>query len=152
MTRLEASSLTPVFVVACIWSGAVDGTHGAESVAKSRVTRYDLATPNELLLEHLLAPRLLKDVQAWSNQLLGGLPSQVGDWVTPYLDTIRIASTITQAFPVEGQPALRPVDALVEDCARTLERFTPESHTIHTSPKRGEAIFGPDPSLAAPSG
>jgi Zn-dependent protease with chaperone function len=120
MSRIKSSAVTKVLIVASVWSGAIAETCGENSAPRSRVTRYDLVTPNELLLEHLVAPKLVGDVQAWSNKLLGGLPGQVGDWVTPYVDTIRIASTITQAFPIEGQTALQSVDALVGECARTL--------------------------------
>ncbi len=84
------------------------------------VTRYDIATRLDLLLAHLVAPATAGDVEEWSKTLLGGLPGQVGDWVTQYFDARTMASVITEAFPVEGQPALGPVDTLVADCARTL--------------------------------
>ena len=84
------------------------------------VTRYDIATQKDLLLSHLVAPSMVGDVEQWSKQLLNGLPGQVGDWVTQFIDATKMANIITQAFPVEGQPALKPVDDLVAECARTL--------------------------------
>jgi hypothetical protein len=90
------------------------------------ITRYDIATPEDLLLAHLVAPSMVGDIQQWWNQLLGGLPDQVGDWVKQFIDATAMANTITQAFPVEGQPALRPVDEVVADCARTLSVDKPD--------------------------
>ena len=63
---------------------------------------------------------MVGDIEQWSKQLLSGLPGQVGDWVTQFIDATKMANIITQAFPVEGQPALKPVDDLVAECARTL--------------------------------
>lgn len=85
-----------------------------------RVTRYDIATRDDLLLSHLIAPTMVGDIEQWSKRLLDGLPGQVGDWVSQFIDAAKMASVITEAFPVEGQPALEPVDDLVADCARTL--------------------------------
>ena len=45
------------------------------------VTPYELATPGDLLLAHLVAPAAAGDVPDWSRALLGGLPGQVGAWV-----------------------------------------------------------------------
>ena len=84
------------------------------------VTPYDLATPGDCLLAHLVAPAASGDVPDWAKTLLGGLPGQVGDWVGQYLDAKAMAGVITEAFPVEGQPPLRPVEDLVADCARAL--------------------------------
>jgi hypothetical protein len=65
-----------------------------------RVTRYDIATQNDLLLSHLVAPAMMGDVEQWSKQLLNGLPGQVGDWVTQFIDATKMASVITEAFPI----------------------------------------------------
>lgn len=92
------------------------------------VTPYDLATPGDLLLAHLVAPAAAGDVPDWSKTLLGGHPGQVGAWVEQYLDATALAGVITEAFPVEGQPALRPLAALVADCARTLGVEGPAVH------------------------
>ncbi len=85
-----------------------------------RVTKYDIATRDDQLLSHLVAPSMIGDIDQWSKLLLSGLPGQVGDWVTQFMDATKMANIITQAFPVEGQPALKPVDDLVAECARTL--------------------------------
>jgi Zn-dependent protease with chaperone function len=99
----------------------------------NRITRYDISTPKDLLLAHLVAPAMVGDIQEWSKQLLGGLPGQVGDWVTQFVDATAMANIITQAFPVEGQPALKPVDDLVADCALTLGVEKPEVY-VRNSP------------------
>lgn len=71
-----------------------------------RVTRYDIATQKDLLLSHQVAPEMVGDVEQWSKRLLDALPGQIGDWVTQFIDATKIATVITEAFPVEGQPAL----------------------------------------------
>lgn len=81
---------------------------------------YEIATRNDLLLSHLVAPAMTGDVEEWTKALLGGMPGQVGDWVTRYLDARAMANVIAETFPVEGQPALARVDQLVADCATTL--------------------------------
>ncbi len=86
----------------------------------SRVTRYDIATQKDLLFSHLVAPSMVGDVEQWSKQLLNGLPGQVGDWVTQFIDATRMANVISEAFPIEGQHALKPVDDLIAECASTL--------------------------------
>ncbi len=94
----------------------------AESPTRTvgRFTRYDIATHGDMLLTQLVGPSTRGDVDEWVKTLLGTLPGQVGDWVNPYFDARTMANVITEAFPVEGQPALAPVDRIVADCARTL--------------------------------
>ena len=82
------------------------------------VTPFDLCTREDLLFAHLLAPLVKGDVADWP--ILGGLAKQVGDWVDRFVGAQQIANLITQAFPIEGQPALRPLEAEVERCARVL--------------------------------
>jgi Zn-dependent protease with chaperone function len=77
---------------------------------------------------------MVGDIEEWSKRLLGGLPGQVGDRVTQFLDATKMATLITEAFPVEGQPALRPVDDLVAECARTLGVARPNVY-IRSSPQ-----------------
>jgi len=79
---------------------------------------YEIATRDDLLFAHLLAPLMKGDVPEWP--ILGGLGKQLGGWVDRFVDAQQIANIITEAFPVEGQPALRPLDSEVERCARTL--------------------------------
>jgi Zn-dependent protease with chaperone function len=102
--------------------------------ATGHITRYDIATRDDLLLSHLVAPAMVGDIEQWSRQLLGGLPGQVGDWVSQFLDATAMANLITQAFPVEGQPALRPVDDLVADCAAILGVAKPDVY-VRNSPQ-----------------
>jgi Zn-dependent protease with chaperone function len=97
------------------------------------ISPYDFATRNDLLLSHLVAPSLAGEVDEWAEPLLGGLPGQVGDWAKSYFDAKRLASVMIEAFPIEGQPAVRAVDELVADCARTLGVDEPAIH-IRNSP------------------
>jgi Zn-dependent protease with chaperone function len=91
---------------------------GDDARPARRVTRYDLATRSDLLLSHLVAPAMRGEVSEWT--VLSGLTKQLGDWVGRFFEAQDLANIITQAFPVEGQPALKPVETLVGDCARTL--------------------------------
>jgi hypothetical protein len=43
--------------------------------------------------------------------ILGGLAKQVGDWVDRFVGAQQIANLITETVPIEGQPALRPLEA-----------------------------------------
>ncbi len=81
-------------------------------------TRYEIATREDLLFAHLLAPLVKGDVPNWP--ILDGIGKQVGGWFDQFVGAQQIANIITEAFPVEGQPALRPIDVEVERCARTL--------------------------------
>jgi Zn-dependent protease with chaperone function len=81
-------------------------------------TRYEIATRDDLLFEHMLAPLMKGDVPDWL--ILGGIGKQLGGWFDQFVGAQQITNIITEAFPVEGQPALRPIDAEVERCAQTL--------------------------------
>jgi Zn-dependent protease with chaperone function len=100
----------------------------------SRITRYDIATRDDLLLSHLVAPTMAGDIERWSKQLLGGMPGQVGGWVTQFLDATAMANVITEAFPIEGQPGFRPVDEVVAECARILGVDKPDVY-LRNSPQ-----------------
>ncbi len=105
---------TSLFALAALLhAGEPDGLPG-------RITSYDITTRNDLLLSHLVAPAMIGDIEKWSRQLLGGMPGQVGDWVSQFIDATQMATIITEAFPIEGQPGFRPVDEVVAGCVRTL--------------------------------
>jgi len=72
------------------------------------VTPYDIATRDDLLFARLVAPLVKGDVPDWL--ILGGLGKQVGSWVDQFVSAHQVANVITEAFPVEGQPALRSLD------------------------------------------
>jgi Zn-dependent protease with chaperone function len=82
------------------------------------VGRHEISTRDDLLFAHLLGPLMKGDVARWP--ILGGLGKQLGDWVDQFVGAQQIANIITEAFPIEGQAALRPLEAEVEQCARTL--------------------------------
>ena len=108
-----AGQLTLAFAII-----APAATRGARGDEPERASRYDIATREDLLFAHLLTPLLKGEVPDWP--ILGGLGRQIGGWVDPFLDARQIVAVITEAFPVEGQPALLPLRRLVADCARTL--------------------------------
>lgn len=99
--------------------------------ARVQVTRYDLATREDLLLGYLIAPQLSGDVPGWT--ILTGLSDQVGGWITQYLDARHIAGIITTSMPIEGQPALGSLDKLVTGCAARLNVDKPVVH-VRASP------------------
>ena len=86
--------------------------------AGGRVSRFDVATRGDLLLGHLVGPSLRGEVAEWT--ILGGLAGRLGDWAARFFDAQALSNLINEAFPVEGQPALGPVDGLVAECAGTL--------------------------------
>src|SRR4051812_20401471 len=96
------------------------------------ITRFDIATRDDLLFARLIGPVMVGDTSEWSKRLLGGMPGQVGDWVSQFTDARTLtsewskrllggmpgqvgdwvsqftdartlASIVTKAFPVEGQ-------------------------------------------------
>lgn len=91
------------------------------------VTRFDLATPDDLRFSYFLEALLLGDVPGnWG--LLQEIPSQVGTWVNQFLDASKIASIITSGMQVEGQSPVQAIDVLVEDCAKLLNVPKPHTH------------------------
>ena len=118
MTRTMRRRLVGSILLGLGISQPVMAAEPAPPARCDRVTRYDLATPGDLLLGRLAAPGVLGEVGDWP--VLGGLPKQLGDWVGPYFEADALARTITEAFPIEGQPAAGAVDRLVADCSATL--------------------------------
>src|SRR3954471_6295686 len=78
------------------------------------ITPYDLATRDDLLFAHLLAPLMEGEPADWP--IFGPLGEQLGSWIDQFVSARQVASIITDAFPVEGQPALRPLDQVVDQC------------------------------------
>ena len=104
------------------------------SQATGRITKFDITTPDDLLFSRLVAPVMSGEISEWSTQLLGGMPAQFGGWVNQFIDATHLANIVTETFPVEGQPALKLVDKLVDECARTLEVDKPEVY-VRNSPQ-----------------
>jgi Zn-dependent protease with chaperone function len=97
----------------------------------SRVSKFEIATRDDLLFAYLVGPSLLGDVANWA--ILAGLGKQVGDWVNPYVDAHQIANVITEAFPIEGQP-FRPLEQVVDECVKTLDIEKPDVY-LRNSPQ-----------------
>lgn len=95
------------------------------------ITPYDFATRDDLLFTHLLAPLMKGEPTGWG--ILDGIGKQLGDWVNQFVGAQQIANIITEAFPVEGQLALRSLHVEVEHCARTLGVDTPKVY-VRNSP------------------
>ncbi len=136
--RRVALAATAVMLAAAISSVA------AEEPPEPRVSRYDIATRGDLLLSQLLSPSMLGDVAEWSKAALGGLPGQVGDWVSKFLDANAMAGVITEAFPIEGQPALKSLDGLVANCARVLGVDKPAVHVRESHLARAYSVHSGD--------
>ena len=99
--------------------------------ARVPVTAYDFATRDDLLFAHMLGPLVRGEVGDWP--ILAGLGKQLGGWVDTFLDAGQVANIIAEAFPIEGQPALRPLERVVERCAGTLGLPEPLVH-VRNSP------------------
>jgi Zn-dependent protease with chaperone function len=85
----------------------------------AHLSKYDLATPDDLVFSYMLAPLFeSSDASQWS--ILRDLRSQVGGWVDDVLASNKIAGTISSAMPIEGQPPLQQLDHIVADCAKIL--------------------------------
>ena len=103
-----------------------------------RVSKYDIMTRGDLLLSHLVAPSVRGEVGDWP--LLAELPGQVGDWVRQYVDAAKIAHLIAATFPIEGQAATRPVEELVDGCARSLDVGKPLVYIRNAAEARAYAV------------
>jgi Zn-dependent protease with chaperone function len=88
-------------------------------VNPGHISKFDLATPDDLLFSYLLAP-LFESTDARQWGIMKDLRSQVGGWVDDSLAIQKIADTISSAMPLEGQPPLRQLDQIVSDCAKIL--------------------------------
>ena len=104
-TSALASTTFALLAATALAGPAPEGTPAA-------ITTYDVATRDDLLFAHLLSPLMVGDVPDWP--ILSDLGEQIGDWVDQFVGEPQVANFITQAFPVEGQPALRPLDRVVE--------------------------------------
>lgn len=79
----------------------------------------DFATAGDLQLSYHVQPLVSGElVNGWP--LLEDVEDQLGEWITQFISAPKIAATITQAMPVEGQPALRKIDEMVTDCCQIL--------------------------------
>lgn len=84
-----------------------------------QVSRYDLATRDELLYARLIEDLVLGDDPGqWA--ILKGVTDHLGEWIGKYLDATKIANAITSGMPIEGQVPLRDLDATVDECAQIL--------------------------------
>lgn len=124
---MSASKLIGLLALGLLcWGGtAVADDGGIEYQRPSHLTRYDIATRDELRLGYHLRPLVSGDLAAgWP--VLEGVEDQLGEWSTQFLAAPRIANTITEAMPINGQPALRQIDSLVADCAEILHVEKPK--------------------------
>ncbi len=123
---------TPAVVLTAFAVLAVNALGGPiPDDTRGSITPYDFATRDDLLFTHLLAPLMKGEPTGWP--ILDGIGMQLGDWVNQFVSAQQIANVITEAFPIEGQPALRALDLEVEHCARTLGVDTPRVY-VRNSP------------------
>lgn len=109
------------FAVAWIGVGAsLSLADDAKSIRfPAEITRFDLATRDDLLYAHWLAP-LVQDDDASAWKWPREFVNQVGKWSAAYVDGPRILQATLQGCPIEGQEALGPLDQLVMECADRL--------------------------------
>lgn len=84
------------------------------------VSRFELSTRQELLYSHWLRPLIQSDDSSdwkWPKEFV----NTTGRWAAAFVDSQRILEATLDGCPVEGQPALEPVNRLVADCAKLLE-------------------------------
>jgi Zn-dependent protease with chaperone function len=124
IVQIANQSRTVFFVLASLASASCIRAGDAPS---ERVTRFDLATREDLLFARLLEP-LLRGSNPTQWSLVNDLSPQVGEWAQQFVDARQIAGVITEAFPIEGQPPFRPLDELVSECARILCMTKPIVH------------------------
>jgi Zn-dependent protease with chaperone function len=92
----------------------------AEPRYPQHVSRFDLATRDELLYAYWLRPLIgAEDPAAWTWPQ--EFVSQVGNWAAAYVDGQKVLAAAIDGCPVDGQPALAPLDRVVTDCARILD-------------------------------
>lgn len=116
-SQMCVRALVVLLALASGSSGADDKPPGPRFPA--RVSRYDLATQDELLYAHWVSPFVQgDDVSKWS--WISDLVNQVGTWSGGALDANRIADAIHNGLPIDGQKPLARLDALVKECARVL--------------------------------
>lgn len=84
----------------------------------SQVSKYDLATPDDLLFSYLLNP-LFEPTDATKWGIWQELPSQVGSWVEKVLNASKVADIIASAMPIEGN-RLTKVELMVKDACSVL--------------------------------
>ena len=92
---------------------ATPSTKAQSNQVTGLITKYDITTPDDLLFSRLVGPVMSGEISDWSKRLLGGMPAQFGDWVNQFIDATHLANIVTETFPVDGQPALKPVENLV---------------------------------------
>lgn len=69
-----------LLVVGILLSGPAVIQAADKPSSRGQVTRYDLATREDLLLGYLISPQIAGDVPGWT--ILSGLSDQVGGWIT----------------------------------------------------------------------
>ena len=115
----------------CLVCGLLSGREAAADDPAERirqfpqqVSRFDLATRDELLYAHWVSPFVQSDgVSQWS--WVSDLINSTGKWVAAYIDAHKISDAIHRGLAIDGQPPLAKLDELVADCARILNVSKP---------------------------
>ncbi|MBI1349298.1 hypothetical protein GC163_23770 [bacterium] len=84
-----------------------------------RVSKYDLATRESLLYSHWLTPLIVSETPqtwAWPQEFV----NQTGRWAAAYVDGPKILQAALNGCPIAGQPALAPLEQLVQECCEIL--------------------------------
>lgn len=110
-----------------VWLGLFLGVMAGEAALEAAevrypesVSRFELSTRQELLYSYWLRPLIQSDNSSdwkWPKEFV----NTSGRWAAAFIDSQRILEATFDGCPVEGQPALDPVNRLVADCAKLLE-------------------------------
>jgi hypothetical protein len=120
-------SVRSVLAVVCLACSLLGGRSifAEEPTEKVRqfpqqVSRFDLATRDELLYTHWVSPFVQSDdVTQWS--WVTDLINSTGKWVGAFIDANKISDAIHRGLAIDGQPPLAKLDELVADCAQILD-------------------------------
>lgn len=126
MLRIRSNAFICAFALMAVVLGPRNLPADSPESTVGRVTRYDIATRDDLLFDYLIQDLMVGDVA--SLPILSNLAKSVGDWINQFVDANRIAGIITEAMPIDGQESLKSVDDLVVECAQTLGLPKPLVH------------------------
>ncbi|MEM7452985.1 MAG: M48 family metalloprotease [Planctomycetota bacterium] len=94
-------------------------------VTPGYLSRYDIASDDDLYYQHLLGPFVEGDsIENWV--VVGDLHRLARRTLVEYHDSATIAQQIAGAYPIEGQQATEPIEEIVHRCAEILDIDEPD--------------------------
>lgn len=86
----------------------------------AQITRFDLATRDELLYAYWLRPLIQTESASswtWPKEFV----SAVGKWSAAFVDGPKIVDAALNGCPIDGQRALAPLEEVVTECCKILD-------------------------------